>query len=112
MLQSSNIQCSLHSLHSLDKTLPGLENTFCTQLQAANAALHQPAAEDAREARGVKAGGGVGREGEGGGGRGGLKDQEDQESQALRELGGPGCTGWAGVVTLGNFTLRWFLKEN
>lgn len=31
--------------------LPGLENTFCIQLQAANAAVHQPAAEYAREAR-------------------------------------------------------------
>lgn len=56
---------SLHSLHSLDKMLPGLEDTFCTQLQADNAAVHQPAAECAREAKGVsgKAGGSVGSEG-------------------------------------------------
>lgn len=30
---------------SLDKMLPGLENTFCTQLQADDTAVHQPAAE-------------------------------------------------------------------
>lgn len=42
----------LHSLHSLDKMLPGLESTFCTQLQADNAAVHQPAAECAREDQG------------------------------------------------------------
>lgn len=42
---------SLHSLQSLEKMLPGLENTFCTQLQADNAAVHQ--AECAREGEGV-----------------------------------------------------------
>lgn len=51
MVRAAIHRVSLHSLHSLDKMLPGLENTFCTQLQAANAAVHQPAAEYAREAR-------------------------------------------------------------
>lgn len=85
MLQSSTTQRSLHSLHSLDKTLPGLENTFCTQLQAASAALHQPAAEDAREARGGKAGGDVGSEGEGGG----VEERERRE----RRTEGPRGSG-------------------
>lgn len=104
--------------------LPGLEDTFCTQLQADNAAVHQPAAECARKAKGVsgKAGGSVGREGEkeGGGrkGRGvrrGLKDQEEQKScEHVRSwVALAGCAGWGWrVETFRYFTLKWFLKEN
>lgn len=83
----------LHSLHSLDKMLPGLESTFCTQLQADNAAVHQPAAECAREGQGSQWQ--SRREKVWGEGRGRSERRTEgprgaEILRALQELGGPG----------------------
>lgn len=89
---------SLHSLQSLDKMLPGLENTFCTQLQADNAAVHQPAAEYAREGQGSQwqSRRECGEQGRKEGERKGRSERRTEGPrgaeilQALQELGSPG----------------------